>query len=95
MVLKVLQKNTILFATVSPSFKFPSARKMAKKKIIKPIHPEFKLNLTIKETITKIQAIKAHRSQFRMSPIHPKTLIYFQINDILRHEYYCYYQTKK
>lgn len=94
-VLRCASKITIIFATVSPSFKFPSARKMAKKKIIKPIHPEFKLALTVKETFTKIQVIRTHRSQFRISPIHPETLIYFQINDMLRHEYYCYQQTKK
>lgn len=87
-VMKNSSKTKIIFTTVSPHFKMPSARKMAKKKSIKPIQPEYKLQLTIKETLVKVKCLKAHRSQFQIGLFHLSSLLYFFLNDMLRHEYF-------
>lgn len=81
----------LLYATVSPRFfVLQSSKKMAQKSNIKPIKPAFKLRLTPGESLTKIKALKAHQSQFKIDLWHQKTLFYFLINDLIFHEYYAY-----
>lgn len=90
-VANIASKITILFATVSPGFKFPSARKMAKKKIIKPMRPDYQLELSLSEMVAKIKCLRAHQSQFQIGLLHLGTLLYFWHNDMLKHEYYSLY----
>ncbi len=54
----------LLYVTVSPTYHLPKAVRMAKKKQIKPLNPDFKLKLELSDIITKIKSLHAHRSQF-------------------------------
>lgn len=80
----------LLYVTVAPRYILPSARKMAKKAIIKPLKPEYKMKLSPQESINKIKALRAHQTQFKINLFNPKTIIHFLINDMLLHEYYTY-----
>lgn len=80
----------LLYATVSPNYIFPGARKMAKKKIIKPLLADYRLRLTAKEALNKIKALRTHRSQFKINLLHWKSILFFLKNDMLRHEYFTY-----
>ena len=81
----------LLYATVSPHYALPSASWMAKKKYITPLLPDIKLQLTPRDIITKLRALKAHRSQF-VSPVYrlPFELSFFIKNDMLAHEFYAF-----
>lgn len=79
----------ILYATLPPTHFLPSAKHMAKKKTIKPLVPDYKLNLTLKGMITKFRTLKAHRSQ--LHPVkNPGAYFFFLTNQLLLHEYYTY-----
>jgi len=80
----------LLYATVSPNYIFPGARKMAKKQTIKPLLAEYRLRLTTKEALNKVKALRAHCSQFKIDLFHWKSILFFLKNDMLRHEYYSY-----
>lgn len=81
----------LLYATVSSNHVSSSARKMAKKEVIKPIKPEFRLRMTLSESVNKIRALRAHKTQFQIDLFHTKTIKYFLKNDMVRHEFYTYY----
>lgn len=88
----VKQPLKLLLVTVSPHYVMPGARSMAKKKIISPMKPKYRLKLTFKEMRSKIRALKAHKSQFKIDIMHWKVIFFFLKNDMLRHEYYVYRQ---
>lgn len=80
----------LLYATVTPNYHFPSARSMATKSSIQPLQPQFKMRLTPKETVNKMRALWAHKSQFQSAARLPKTVFALLINDMLFHEYFTY-----
>lgn len=81
----------VLYATVKPGFiSSPSAAKMAKKSHISPIAPQYELKLSPGITAKKIQALHAHKTQFRIGLVHWVTLVSFQANLLLTREYFTY-----
>lgn len=85
----------LLYATVTLNHISSSARKMAKKESINPIEPEFRLKLSITESINKIKALRAHQTQFQIDLLHTKTIRFFMKNDMIRHEFYTYQKEGK
>jgi LmbE family N-acetylglucosaminyl deacetylase len=79
----------LLYITVSPSYTLPSASRMAKKKHIKPLYPDFKLKLRPSDIIVKLKSLHAHRSQF-VSPITklPLQATFFLKNKLLSYEFF-------
>jgi LmbE family N-acetylglucosaminyl deacetylase len=88
----VRRPTRLLYVTVSPSYHLPkSARRMAKKDVIKPILPDVELHLTWSDTRTKLKALRAHNSQF-MGPIGTvlKSLIFFLMNHMTANEFFAW-----
>lgn len=80
----------LLYATVTPHFVFPKARKMAKKAVISPITAEFRLQLHWREVQIKWKAMKAHSSQFKLNLFDLNTIGRFIINQMLTHEHFTF-----
>jgi LmbE family N-acetylglucosaminyl deacetylase len=80
----------VLFATVTPNYVFPKARKMAKKQIIKPIHPTYQLTLSPKESFKKFLVLHSHFSQFGPLLIPSKAFYQFTRNRIFTHEFFAF-----
>lgn len=79
----------LLYITVSPTYHLPKAVWMAKKKIIKPIHPDIELKLAPTDIVAKLKSLRAHRSQF-VSPVYrlPFEAVFFLRNKLLTREYF-------
>lgn len=84
----------LLYATVSPRYIFPKARAMAKKKVIKPLVPEYRLQLSVPESIGKVKAILSHKSQFYSPLPLAKSTYFFLKNDMLFHEHFATHPRK-
>jgi len=89
-VTQAITHQQLVYTTVSERYIMPSARSMAKKSTIQPIKPTHKLVLTPSESLTKLQSLLCHRSQFLRFPRIFLSLIHFLLNDMLFHEYYSY-----
>lgn len=86
----VRRPTRLLYVTVSPSYHLPrSASRMSKKAGIKPIQPDVELRLRWPDTFTKLNALRAHNSQF-MGPISTvlKSLGFFIVNHMTAHEFF-------
>lgn len=83
----------LLYATVTPNFIQPGARRMAVKEIIEPIKPQYVLKLTLRMILTKLKALNAHTSQLKLSLAQFKTYSFFWKNRMFTHEYFAYSRT--
>jgi len=84
----------LLYTTVCPNFILPRAKHMAKISKIKPITPQFQLNLSFSDIIIKLKALNAHGSQFRNIWHMLGTGYLFIRNKMLIREYFSYYGKK-
>lgn len=83
----------LLYATVSPRFiPSPSAARMAQKAVIKPLTAAYELVLSPATVMKKLQALRSHRTQFRIGPLHWMTVIFFYLNRLLTREYFTFRQ---
>lgn len=82
----------LLYLTVKPNFILPRAKHMAKISSINPIKPQYVLNLTIGDIITKLKALNTHTSQFRNLKHALGTGYIFIRNKMLFKEYLTYYE---
>jgi len=82
----------LMYATVKPNFILPKAKHMAKINTINPINPKFVLRLGIQDIITKLQALRAHASQFNNFKHSLGTGYLFFRNKMLFREYFTYYE---
>jgi LmbE family N-acetylglucosaminyl deacetylase len=81
----------LIYATVRPGYVFGSSRKMAKKSVIAPLTPDYCFHLSLKQIFTKWRMLKAHSSQFLLTPWDFKTYRNFLRNQIFYREYFSMY----
>lgn len=79
----VRRPTRLLYITVSPSYHLP--------KSAKPLRPDVELQLRLQDTRTKLQALRAHNSQF-MGPVGTvlKTFVFFLINNMTANEFFAW-----
>lgn len=90
-----LDQATIWYLTVAPWYQFSSARAMAKKAVIKPLHPNFRLWLSPAQILGKIRALSAHHSQFQLLPWQGITFWRFWKNSLWWSEFLVRMNTNK
>lgn len=77
-----LTQTSLWYLTVAPWHQHSSARAMAKKAIIQPMIPDYRLWLSASEIIGKYRALTAHRSQFQLLPWQGNTFFHFWKNSL-------------
>jgi LmbE family N-acetylglucosaminyl deacetylase len=82
------KKLLLIYATVRPGFIFGTSRKMAKKERIVPLAADYCFHLSLREIITKWRMLKAHGSQFLLTPWDFKTYRNLLKNQIFYNEYF-------
>lgn len=87
--------TNIWYLTVAPWHQSPSARAMAKKAVIQPLQPDFRLWLSPSQILGKIKALLAHHSQFQLLPWQGNTFWRFWKNSLWWSEFLVQMDTKK
>lgn len=70
------------YLTVSPWHQHSSARAMAKKSVIQPVLPDYRLWLSLSQIVLKYRVLAAHRSQFQLLPWQANTFAHFWRNSL-------------
>lgn len=80
----------LLYATIAIPKVKPKASAMSQKVDINPLPPQYCLKLGLVEKMAKLNALRAHSSQFKISRTDSKDFNFFQANRMLSNEYFTY-----
>lgn len=75
-------KVRLWYLTIAPWHQHSSARAMARKPIIQPLSPDYRLWLSASEIFGKFRALAAHHSQFQLLPWQGNTFVHFWKNSL-------------
>ena len=79
----------LLYTTIGEYKVKPKASSMAEREI-HPLKPDYGLRLGLRERLTKLKSLRAHKSQFNISQTRPNDFNFFKINRMLDCEYFGY-----
>lgn len=75
-------RASVWYLTVAPWHQHSSARAMAKKSVIQPVLPDYRLWLSPFQILLKYRTLAAHRSQFQLLPWQANTFAHFWRNSL-------------